>query len=425
MKPIISILHGINMVDKLSKKYHLVTTTEGCATNLLENASYGQLLDKNEIIRTKEAAEADIIIVNTCAYTTDQENKSINVIEKFKKQFPDKQVIVGGCLTKIAPTRIKELNVDSTFNPGDVGQLARNLKLDKELTEDDKKLVNFFDQNDFKDLTFQHKFLLWLRPVFFNLEKVLRYQIQPLHNIVESAIINEEYFAVTVSQGCAGRCTFCSIKIAKGHVKSRPIEIILHEIETALSNGHTKLWLLGDDIGCYGIDRESDFPTLLDAILKIDKEFQLIINYFEPYFFLKYFDRMKKSLTDKRVINLNLPIQSANKDIVFEMGRDYDPAEVLQKVVELKSVTPQLVMKTNIIVGFPGESFKAYLESVKSVFSFDAILALKFTARPKTRANKYKNQIPEYQKQLRIKFINLAILIRHVQVALKSFINLK
>ena len=425
MKPIISSMNGLNMGTKLAKKYHLVTTTEGCATNLLENASYGQLLDKNEIERTQDAKEADIIIVNTCAYTTDQEDKSINVIDSFKKKYPNKQVVVGGCLTKIAPTRIKDLDVDSTFNPGDVGQLAKNLNLDKQLSDDDKKLVNFFDQNDFKDLTFQHRFLLWLRPWFFKLESILNYQIQPLHNIIESAIINEEYFAVTVSQGCAGRCTFCSIKIAKGHVKSRPIEIILHEIESALEAGHKKIWLLGDDIGCYGIDRESDFPTLLDSILKIDKDFQLIINYFEPYFFLKYYDRIKNSLCDKRVINLNLPIQSGNKNIVFEMGRDYDPVEVLEKVKDLKSSSSHLVLKTNIIVGFPHETFSNFLDSLRSVFSFDAILALKFTARPKTRAIKYDNQIPELQKQIRFRIINLFIFIRHVQIALKSLFNIK
>ena len=408
------------MSTQIQKKYHLVTTTEGCATNLVENASYGNFLETNGMARTSDPGEADVIIVNTCAYTTDQENRSVNVIEQFKKKYPNQEVIVGGCLTKIAPKRIEELEIKSSFNPGDIKTLAKQLNIENAKEVEDIPLVNFFDESDFGKLSLQHRLLLKARPLFFSFEKFVGKRFQPLHNIVESAIINKEYFAVTVSQGCAGKCTFCSIKIAKGHVKSRPIEIILHEIKAAISKGKKKIWLLGDDIGCYGIDRGSDFPTLLNEILLIEEDFQLIINYFEPFFFLKYFDKMKLLLTDKRVINFNLPIQSGNKKVVYDMGREYDPRVVLEKLKVLKERAPGLVVKTNIIVGFPGETFSEYMESVKSVFSFDAILALKFTARPKTRAIKFENQISEGTKQLRIKFINILVFIRHAQVAIKS-----
>jgi tRNA A37 methylthiotransferase MiaB len=108
------------MTTQIQKKYHLVTTTEGCATNLVENASYGNFLETNGMARTSDPSEADVIIVNTCAYTTDQENRSVNVIEEFKKRYPSQEVIVGGCLTKIAPKRIEELEIMSSFTPGDI-----------------------------------------------------------------------------------------------------------------------------------------------------------------------------------------------------------------------------------------------------------------------------------------------------------------
>lgn len=408
------------MTSQTKKKYHLVTTTEGCATNLVENASYGNFLETNGMDRTNDPACADVIIVNTCAYTTDQENRSVNVIEEFKKKYPKQEVIVGGCLTKIAPERLSEINIESSFNPGDIDTLGKQLNIENPNIEEKSPLVNFFDENDFGELTLQHKVLLKIRPLFFKFEELVGRKFQPLHNIVESAIVNKEYFAVTVSQGCAGKCTFCSIKIAKGHVKSRPIEIIMHEINMALNSGKKKIWLLGDDIGCYGIDRKSDFPTLLNEILSIDKDFQLIINYFEPFFFLKYFDRMKALLSDPRVINFNLPIQSGNEKVVYDMGREYDPQLVLEKLKILKKQAPALVVKTNIIVGFPGETSKEFRDSIRSIFSFDAILALKFAARPKTRAFKYEQQLPESTKKFRIKLMNIMVFIRHVQVALTS-----
>ena len=142
------------------------TTTEGCATNLVENASYGNLLDSNGMKRTRNPDEADVIIVNTCAYTTDQENRSVSVIESFKKKDPRQQIIVGGCLTKIAPERVKTLDIHSLFSPGDVEELAKSLDLKESEDSEKNKMVNFFNNNDFKNLTFQLRLLLKLRPVF-------------------------------------------------------------------------------------------------------------------------------------------------------------------------------------------------------------------------------------------------------------------
>lgn len=403
------------------EKIYLATTTEGCATNLMENATYRKTLELSHIENVQTAEEASVIVINTCAYTTDQEERSLSVIQKFQEQFPNKQVVVGGCLTKINSKKLSEIYSGETFTPGNIEQFKKSLKIENNIKAEDVE-SHFFDKNDFIDLSWKHKLILYFRPIFYKAEKLFGKKFQPIHNVLKTAIINEEYYGISVSQGCAGACTFCSIKMAKGHVKSKSVVQVMHEFQKGLDLGKDKLWLLGDDIGCYGLDFNSDFSSLLTEILTIPKKFELVINYFEPYFFIKQFEKIIPLLSDKRVIHINFPIQSGSARIVKEMGREYDPSEVLLKINKLKKSNPEIIVKTNIIVGFPSETFSDFMMSVKSVFHFDAILALRFTARTGTRAFKMENQIPELKKMFRMFIINAAILIRHSYVALKSLV---
>lgn len=405
------------------KKFYLTTTTEGCATNLIENSSYSDFLKNNGYQRVENPQDAELIVVNTCGYTTDQEERSVKTIESLQIKYPGSKVLAGGCLSKIAPKKLKELNIDNPFSPGDVKTLASSLNLSYEESSDKQSVLSHsFTPEDFEKLTLQHRLLLFVRPFYFWLERMIGIKLQPLHNIISTAIVNEEFSGITVSQGCAGRCTFCSIKAAKGNVRSRPIEVITHEISTELEQGARKIWLLGDDIGCYGVDRDETFPMLLKKILDIPVKFQLVINYFEPYFFLKYYDEIEELLKDKRVVNLNLPLQSGNTEVVKEMGREYDVKEVVAKLRQLKKVCPHLVLKTNIIVGFPGETTKQFWDSVKVLPYFDLILALRFAARPRTLAAKMEKQNSSTKILMRFLVINTFIILRHAQVAITSLL---
>lgn len=399
------------------KRFYLTTTTEGCATNLVENSSYTQYLNGHDYERTRDPEQADYILINTCAYTTDQENKSVDKIEELSLKYPNAKVLVGGCLPKIAPDKVSSLGIEGKFGPGDIKKLGEILNID---SEESSCLSNSFDPEDYGELTFKHRFLLFLRPLYFKFEKLFRKNFQPLHNIIDTVIINEEFTPIVVSQGCDGKCTFCSIKAAKGNVKSRPLEVILFEIKKALQQGKKKIWIIGDDIGCYGIDRGSSFPDLIRNILAIKEDFQIVINYTEPYFFLKYFSEIKELFKDERILNVNLPIQSGSNHIIKKMGRNYDITQVYKKLNILKASSPHLVVKTNIIVGFPGERLKDFIASIKSVFFFDAILALSFTPRKKTLAFNMENQLSRNTIKLRTYIINIFILIRHIQVSLKS-----
>ncbi|WP_417335300.1 radical SAM protein [Halobacteriovorax marinus] len=401
------------------KKICFLTTTEGCATNLLENATYRKHSAEGGLEVTEDSSEADIIIVNTCAYTSTQEERSLDLISQLQSKYPEKEVVVGGCLTKINPESLGSVHKGFTFKPADYESLNSHLGLkDIDMSE-----ANFFDAKDFVELSWVHRIVLKVRPVFNWISDHSKIKFSFLKNIFETSIVNTKYFGITVSQGCAGKCTFCAIKNAKGYVKSKSSEEVKGEFIKGLEKGYDKFWLLGDDIGCFGIDRGETFVDLLRKLQEIPQDYSLIINYFEPYFFLKYFDELRTVLADKRILNLNLPIQSGNKKVVRKMGREYDPHLVLEKLAELKKINPNLVVKTNIITSFPGETWSQFLDSVKSVFAFDAILALDYTKRPGTGADKYKNHLSPYVKKIRLLLINCAIMTRHLAVFLKAVVR--
>jgi tRNA A37 methylthiotransferase MiaB len=400
------------------KKFHIITTTEGCITNLLENASYRENLKHQGMSNCQNPDEADVIIVNTCGYTTERENYTTTVIKNLKDKFPQKEIIIGGCLPKINNDKLRTVYNGPVFNPGDINGLNNILKI--EASNDEISGANFFDVQDFDDLSGDHKLALWMRPHYFKFEKLVSRSFQPLHNILKTVIVNNEFYSIVVSQGCMGKCTFCAIKSAKGSVKSRHLDVILSDFKRGLKAGHRKFWLVGDDIGCYGQDLGTDFSVLLKRILELPDEFELVINYFEPMFFIKLFDKMEHLLKDKRILNINFPLQSGSFKIVRRMGREYDPVIVMDRIRKIKKANPDLVVKTNIIVGFPGESLKDYLASMKTIFEFDAILAIKYTPRPGTGAMMYKDHISAPVQDLRIRVMKAVTFLRHCYVALKA-----
>lgn len=407
-----------------AKKFHLVTTTEGCATNLLENATYRENLKLSGMENSLTPDVADVILINTCGYTSERESHSAEIISRYQLMYPDKQVIVGGCLTKINPEKIKSIYQGPTFLPGDVKKINDILGISPG-AGGIVEFANSFDSQDFGYLSPIHILTLKLRPIYYRIEKFFNRRFQPLHNIMKTAIVNNDFFSITVSQGCLGKCTFCAIKSAKGEVKSRPVTDILDDLKKGLALGHKNFWLAGDDIGCYGYDLGLDFSDLLSRILRLEEDFNLVINYFEPYWFVRLFPQMKELLKDKRILNINFPIQSGSFPIVRKMGREYDPKIVLAHIAEIKQVNPHLVIKTNIIVGFPGEELFDFWQSLVSVFSFDAILALSFTTRPGTGAAKYKNHHSGFTKKWRMLAINCAIFLRHATVFIQSVLKKK
>jgi len=413
------------MTGVKKRKYYIMSTSEGCTTNLSENASYSSCLTKCGEIRCTSIQEADYIIINTCGYTLQQEKNSLKTINAIRKQYPDKKIIIGGCLPKISPSAITNSSKLSVFAPGDTKELFTILG--HENTHDLPQMsdVNCFDLEDTPYLTLQHKLIIKLRPYFKKAENILKREFHPLHNLIKGVVVNNDFHLITVSKGCLGGCTYCGIKKAKGSLVSKDIQTIRHEFSKGIDSGKQNFWLLGDDIGCWGNDINLSAVDLLNLFKSVDKEFSLVITFFEPSWLLLLSEKLLPIFADNRIISINFPIQSGSNFIVKKMGRDYEVRKVIDCVKAIRKSNDQIAIKTNILVGFPGESWSDFGKTIVSIFYFDAIVANKYSIRPNTAAATYENQIPEATKNIRLFISHIAILIRHSFVCIKSLLNSK
>lgn len=391
-----------------AKKFFVVSSTEGCATNLQENNSYRKDYRQNGLVSAEVAENADVILINTCAYSQQMEDRSTNMINEYKRKFPSAEVIVAGCLPKINPKKMKTEFQDVT---------TRSLP-------DSLEFADQFDRSDFELLSDKHRFIVKLRPLYYAIENFFGVTFNPLHNIFKTVIVNEEFHLVTASTGCLGKCTFCAIKRAKGSLKSRPLPTIMEDFNNGLQKSKKLFWILGDDIGCWGLDINSNISELLLGVTTMNAHYEIVLNYFDPHYLKNNTEALVSLLSSKKIIGLNMPIQSGSQKILNEMQRHYDLPFVFETLKRIKANNKKIAIKTNIIVGFPGESWTDFFQSLFSIKNFDAILALKFTPRPQTPAATMLDQVPEPVKQLRMFIMNFAITLWHAWVALSSAFRL-
>lgn len=397
------------------KKYFILSTSNGCVSNLLENSLISSCFDPKKAERTFNQNNADIIIVNTCGYNQAMENKSIRTINKLKQKFPEQKIIATGCLTKINPERInKTCNVPTT-GPGEFEKFKSLIPDELKNKNKYPATINLIDQNDIEKQSTSYSFFPILAKIYFLIEKKTK-KLPLIHNIFLSFTHMSGNYAITVSQGCVGNCTYCAIKNAKGALKSKTPDIICNEFKSGIKNNYKIFWLVGDDVGCWGQDIETDIVSLMEQLLSINGDYGIVINYFEPLWLIKHFSRLKVLFSDKRIININFPLQSASSSVLKKMGRKYDPKTFFKILKEIKKLNPSLVLKTHLMTGFPGETNSDFKKNIKALEYFDLIFVNKYTKRPHTIAAKYDDQTPELIKLIRTLRLNVHILFRYLKI---------
>ncbi len=176
-------------------------------------------------------------------------------------------------------------------------------------------------------------------------------------------------FTIIISSGCLKKCTYCQIHKAHGYINSKSIEEIKKEFSVAIQNGYKHIVLGGTDTSVYGYDKNTNILTLIDSLLEIDDTVKLYIDNLHPMR-LPEFKEGLCSLAERKLIDyLHIPVQHVNNDVLKRMGRASDFQEIYEVIKELKAIAPDMVLFTDVITGFPGETeeqFNELLEFVKS-----------------------------------------------------------
>ncbi len=351
----------LSLVGGQGKKAFVYTL--GCQQNEADSEKIMGLLLQMGYEKTDDEKEADILIVNTCAIREHAEKRALSIIGRFKHYKvarPDIVIGVCGCMTA-QEHRANQLKhsyhyVDFTLGTGALHLLA-------------ELVLNALSKG-------KRRFLL---------DEETPKIAEGLQSVRESSF----RAWVSIMYGCNNFCTYCIVPYVRGRERSRKMQDILDEIRELAKKGYREITLLGQNVNSYGKDLE-DKPTiadLLNEIAKIEGDFIIHLMTSHP----KDASReMIEAITkDKRTkSHFHLPLQSGSDAVLKRMNRHYDTQRYLDIIKELKSKNPDIVLTTDIIVGFPTETeedFQKTLDIIKEV-EFDTIYSFIYSPRKGTPA---------------------------------------
>ncbi len=354
----------------------------GCSKNLIDSEVMAKSILNNDFELIGDVQTAEIIIVNTCGFIDSAKQESIDTIlemSDYKKIGKCKALIASGCLAE----RYRE-------------------DLIKELPE----LDAIIGTGDYKDITEVMQRVLAG-------EKVIRYGHQELIDINKLPRQLSDFGASTylkIAEGCDNRCSYCIIPTLRGRYRSRRIEDIMEEAWNLSRNGIKELNLIAQDITRYGIDLYKDYKLidLLNKLAEIDGiEWIRLLYSYPDEFNNELIDTMTKN--EKIVKYLDMPIQHASNRILKKMARRGSKEKILELIEKLRTSMPEIVLRTSLIVGFPGETEKDFQELYDFVsrVKFNRLGVFAYSREENTSACNMPDQIQETVKQDRLERIML------------------
>ncbi|MBE3037789.1 MAG: tRNA (N(6)-L-threonylcarbamoyladenosine(37)-C(2))-methylthiotransferase MtaB [Chloroflexi bacterium] len=329
--------------------------TIGCRLNQAEIESLARQFRAagHEIVAS--AAEADLAVVNTCTVTAEAASDSRAAIRRAKRLGAG-DIVVTGCWATLEPDKAASL-------PG-VTRIVPNLQKDS-LAAD----------------------LLGLPQEFFDLEPIARQPLPGLHQRTRAFI--------KVQDGCDNACTFCITRLARGASRSRPLDEIISNADSALKGGAQEIVLTGVHLGSWGLDFQPArrIPDLVSALLARTSAPRLRLSSLEPWDLEADFFSLWR---DPRLCrHLHLPLQSGSASVLRRMARKTAPDSFAALVQLARAAIPEVAITTDIIVGFPGETDEEFAETLEFVKSmhFAGGHVFSYSARPGTPAARMKGQV--------------------------------
>jgi len=347
-------------------KLHLITY--GCQMNEYDSERVAGLLREHRYELTENEADADLILVNTCAIREKAEDKvfsKLGQLGKLKRERPGVMVGVMGCMAQLHKAEIQRRapQVDLVFGSPAIARVA--------------------------DLVAQAR--REGRPVLDTGEG-------PLVKITAKAASASRLKAyVTVMEGCEKHCTFCVVPTTRGRERSHTPGAIVAEVRGLVAEGCREVTLLGQTVNAYGRDLTppTDLAALFAAVNDVDGLARIRFTTSNPY---NLTPRLIAAVRDVPKVCewFHLPLQSGSDRILERMNRGYSSAQYLGLIDDLRAAVPDISLSTDLIVGFPGETeddFAATLALVEGV-GYDNVFVFRYSARPGTPAATMTDQVP-------------------------------
>jgi tRNA-2-methylthio-N6-dimethylallyladenosine synthase len=383
--------------------------TWGCQMNVADTERMLGLLGRCNYRPTETLENADLVLLNTCHIREKARHKLVSrlgEIRPLKQANPDMILAVTGC---VAQAEAKQLSkevpfVDLIIGPDQIEQLPALLEDVVTKAEEKKEQRAFGVQQPIVEANFikdsGYSIPIDVVPPYLDETK------------------NEVSKYVNIIKGCNNFCTFCVVPYTRGREKSRKAEEILEEVKFYVSKGIREIILLGQNVNSYGLDFLSEqpptaaqlppdvmlpFADLLYKVSAIEGVQRIRFTTSNPHDFTP---SLAKAFTDlpKLCNAFHLPVQAGSNRILDRMNRQYTREEYLERVRWIREVRPDIAFSTDIIVGFPGETDEEFEETLSLVkeMKYAFIYAFKYSQRKGTPATRFKEQVPEPEKDRRL-----------------------
>jgi len=355
----------------------------------------------------QDHSQADLIIFLGCSVTQNSEDYSSRTIEILKAQKrPDAQLLVAGCIAKMRP----DLAGDQSNFYGLVKEIEALRRFDGEALRLSANVLHARTRPmyDYKQRLARLRERLGSRnshsgAVPSKVSLLLTVGAVPAIKRCRDLVIDKlnvfknKVFPIKISTGCAGNCSYCSIRLTRGRIRSKPIDFVVREFESGLEQGYRYFALLGTDIGDYGKDRGIDLLDLLQELTSHEGDFKLRLRNVNPRWLVASADAFCELLKKKKIIYLESPAQSGSNRILQRMNRGYRIEDYVEALRKVRKACPSIFIRSQIMVGFPGETDEDFRDTLKLVDCnvFDYAQLFEYTVRPGTKAATLSDRVPE------------------------------
>ncbi len=342
----------------------------GCAKNQVDGEELVARLEAEGYEYVPNGSDADLVIVNTCGFIESAKKESIEAIAQIKSTWPDKKVLVAGCLAQRYPQVLLDemQEADGIFGNNDlsqIGEAVRNTMADKRMA---------------------------LTPSAPQTTQTVYFERERLFDFPGTA-------HVKITEGCSNHCSYCAIPLIRGELRSRSLDDVVSECKSLLQRGIFELNLVGQDLSGYGKDLNggaSLLPELLARLSGLNYDFRVRVLYIHPDHFPEAI--LPIMAKDPRILPyFDLPFQHASPRLLHAMHRFGSEDRYLELIEHIRSALPDAMIRSTFLIGFPGETDEdfAILQDFQQKARLDWLGSFTYSREEDTPAYSMPGRVPK------------------------------
>lgn len=355
-------------MDYPNEKPLLVVISQGCAANFGDGEKIARIFANNYRVvfgMPKETTNGETekpaaFVLNVC--TVKGNASALKLLREAMSTAPEAKLFVTGCAPKDFREDVARISNKITFTS------LKELQARDSHTPTAATLIDLGERNDI-----------------------------PLR---ESPLVG----IVNIEEGCLDACAYCSTRLVKGRLYSYPVADIVQQVKNLVADGCVEIQLTGQDCGCYGFDTGTNLAELVQRILdEVPGDYKMRLGMGNPRHMLRYTDSLLKCFDDERVYKfIHLPVQSGSEDILKAMNRKHSAQDYVD-LAEAFNRIPRFTLSTDLIVGFPGESERDFLDTLALLEKTRPTVCniTRFVPRPNTPAYNMTGAVPDSIKHER------------------------